>query len=189
MAPFSVPAPSEIAHLGFRTSNPQRLVDFYLKFLGARVVLINDFISVLTWDQEHHRLAIINDAIAIPKKENTCGLDHVALKFASVGELVKVYQSGREAGIKPFLCLNHGVSTSLYYRDPDGNRIEALIEAYNNPEDVQKHMATLDPLNIKAARFDPEDLMRRVNAGEDDEALRRAGFIGPSHVAPQQLGS
>ncbi|GJC77416.1 biphenyl-2,3-diol 1,2-dioxygenase 2 [Colletotrichum liriopes] len=189
MALDSVPAPSEIAHIGFRTNNPERLVDFYRKFLGAKVVLVNDFISVLAWDQEPHRLAIINDPTAVPKEENSGGIDHVALKFASADDLVKVYRSGKEAGVNPFLCLNHGVSTSFYYKDPDGNQIEAMIEAYKNPEDAQKHMKGLDPMDFKPAKFDPEDLLRRVDAGEDDAALRKAGFIGPPPVTPQQLCS
>ncbi|EFQ27414.1 glyoxalase/Bleomycin resistance protein/Dioxygenase superfamily protein [Colletotrichum graminicola] len=183
MALDTVPAPSEIAHLGFRSKNPEKLVDFYQRFLGARVQLANDFISLLAWDKEHHRLAIINDPSAAAKDEGGCGIDHIALKFASVGDLVKVYRAGKEAGITPFRCLNHGVSSSLYYKDPDGNHVEVMIEAYDNPEDVEKYMKTLDPMKIKLAKFDPEDLLRRVDAGEDEETLRRAGFIGPPPTA------
>ncbi|KAK1992424.1 glyoxalase/Bleomycin resistance protein/Dioxygenase superfamily protein [Colletotrichum falcatum] len=179
MASNAVPAPSEIAHLGFRTRNPERLVDFYKKFLGAQVVLANESISILAWDQEHHRMAIINDPAAAAKEEGACGIDHVALKFASVGDLVRVYRSGKEAGITPVWCLNHGASSSLYYRDPDGNRIEAMVDAYSDPEDGQKYLRGLDPMEVKAVKFDPEDLLRRVDAGQDDETLRRAGFIGP----------
>ncbi|KAK1569888.1 glyoxalase/Bleomycin resistance protein/Dioxygenase superfamily protein [Colletotrichum navitas] len=183
MASNAVPAPAEIAHLGFRTTNPERLVDFYQKFLGARILLANDFISLLAWDKEHHRLAIINDPAAAAKDEGACGIDHIALKFASVNDLVKVYRSGKEAGITPFQCLNHGVSSSLYYKDPDGNHVEAMIEAYDNPEDVFKHMKGLDPTKVKLVKFDPEDLLRRVDAGEDEETLRKAGFIGPPPTA------
>ncbi|KAK2025684.1 glyoxalase/Bleomycin resistance protein/Dioxygenase superfamily protein [Colletotrichum zoysiae] len=179
MASNSVPAPSGIAHLGFRTMNTARLVDFYQKLLGARVLLANDFISLLAWDEQHHRLAIINDPTAGAKDESASGIDHFALKFASVGDLVNVYRSAKEAGITPVQCFNHGVSSSLYYKDPDGNHVEAMIEAYDKPEDMEKHMKGLDPLKVKPAVFDPEDLLRRVDAGEDDETLRKAGFIGP----------
>ncbi|KAK2757151.1 biphenyl-2,3-diol 1,2-dioxygenase 2 [Colletotrichum kahawae] len=174
-----VPAPSSIAHIGLRTRNPEKLVSFYQALLGAQVVLTNDFISVLTWDEEHHRLAIIHDANASPKQANASGLDHIALKFASAKDLAQVYSHAKEADITPKICLNHGVTTSLYYTDPDGNNIEAQIEAYNDPEDVQRHMKALDPTNIKAVKFDPEELLRRVDAGEDNESLRKAGLLGP----------
>ncbi|KAH0430628.1 biphenyl-2, 3-diol 1, 2-dioxygenase 2 [Colletotrichum camelliae] len=173
-----VPSPTAIAHIGLRTRRPESLVSFYHALLGARVVLTNDFISVLTWDEEHHRLAIIHDANASPKQANASGLDHIALKFASAKDLVQVYRHAKEADITPKVCLNHGVTTSLYYTDPDGNNIEAQIEAYSDVEDVQRHMKALDPNAIKAVRFDPEDLLRRVEAGEDDASLRKAGLLG-----------
>ncbi|KAF0322143.1 biphenyl-2,3-diol 1,2-dioxygenase 2 [Colletotrichum asianum] len=181
-----VPAPTAIAHIGLRTTNPGKLVSFYQVLLGARVVLTNDFISVLTWDEEHHRLAIIHDETAVPKQTNTSGVDHIALKFASAKDLAQVYRYAKEADITPKVCLNHGVTTSLYYTDPDGNKIEAHIEAYSDPDDVQRHMKAIDPTNIRAVRFDPEDLLRRVEAGEDDESLRRAGLLGPQ---PASIGS
>ncbi|WYZ34044.1 hypothetical protein EsH8_I_000320 [Colletotrichum jinshuiense] len=181
-----VPAPTAIAHIGLRTRHPERLVSFYQALLGARVVLTNDFISVLTWDEEHHRFAIIRDATATPKQVNASGLDHIALKFASANDLVQVYRHAKEADITPKFCLNHGVTTSLYYTDPDGNDIEAQIEAYSDPLDVQKHMMAIDPTNVRAVRFDPEELLRRVEAGEDDESLRKAGLLGPQ---PASLGS
>ncbi|KAE9567046.1 hypothetical protein CGMCC3_g16793 [Colletotrichum fructicola] len=162
------------------------LASFYQVLVGARVVLTNDFISVLTWDEEDHRLAIIHDATAVPKQANTRGLDHIALKFASAKDLVQVYRHAKEADIMPKFCLNHGVTTSLYYTDPDGNNIDAQIEAYTDPNDVQRHMKAIDPTNIRAVRFDPEDLLRRVEAGEDDESLRRAGLLGPQ---PASIGA
>ncbi|KAF6830921.1 biphenyl-2,3-diol 1,2-dioxygenase 2 [Colletotrichum musicola] len=179
MSPDRVPAPISIAHIGLRTRNPDKLVAFYQNLLGARVVLANDYISVLTWDEEHHRLAIIHDAAAVPKQPNSSGVDHIALQFASVKDLVQVYRQAKDAGIAPDRCINHGVSTSLYYTDPDGNKIEALIEAYDDPEDVQRHMGSLDAANIRVVRFNPEELRRRVEAGEDNESLRGAGLLGP----------
>ncbi|TEA18777.1 Biphenyl-2,3-diol 1,2-dioxygenase 2 [Colletotrichum sidae] len=178
MAPSMTSSPIEIAHIGLRTRSPERMIDFYQRLVGAKVVLANDSISVLAWDQEHHRLALLHDKTAVPKQENAAGFDHVALKFASVKDLVQVYRAGKEAGIMPKFCLNHGVSTSLYYSDPDGNKIEMLIEAYDNADEVQKHMKNLDPANVKAVRLDPEELLRRVDAGESNESLRKAGFIG-----------
>ncbi|KAF4832994.1 Biphenyl-2,3-diol 1,2-dioxygenase 2 [Colletotrichum tropicale] len=174
-----VPTPTAIAHIGLRTRNPDKLVSFYQVLLGAREVLANDFISVLTWDKEHHRLAIIHDETAVPKQTNASGLDHIALKFASAKDLVQVYRHAKEADITPKFCLNHGVTTSLYYTDPDGNNIEAHIEAYSDPEDVQRHMKDIDPANVRAVRFDPEELLRRVEDGENDESLRKAGLLGP----------
>ncbi|KAK6211425.1 biphenyl-2 [Colletotrichum tabaci] len=179
MASNSRPVPSQIAHLGLRTKNREKLIKFYQTLLGATVVLENDFISVLTWDQEHHRLAIIHDATAVPKQPNSSGMDHMALKFDSLADLLQVYRLAKEDGVEPKFCLNHGATTSLYYLDPDNNEVEIQIEGFDNVEDMQKHMKSLDPEKVRAVRFDAEDLLRRFEAGEDDETLRKAGFIGP----------
>ncbi|KAK7440905.1 hypothetical protein CaCOL14_001971 [Colletotrichum acutatum] len=171
------PSPIEIAHLGLRTPNPTPLITFYKTLLNAHIVLQNNYISVLTWDREHHRLAILhsptpstspspssssNDTALPPSNDPppSTGLDHIALKFASLNDLARMYHAGKAGGIEPHLCLNHGVTTSLYYRDPDGNQIETMIENYDNPEDVWKHMNRLDPSNTRGVRFDPKDLLR-----------------------------
>ncbi|KXH25852.1 glyoxalase/Bleomycin resistance protein/Dioxygenase superfamily protein [Colletotrichum simmondsii] len=167
------PSPIEIAHLGLRTRNPTTLVTFYKTLLNAHVVLQNDYISVLTWDKEHHRLAILHQTPPSTSSSDTntalvtstnpspsTGLDHIALKFASLKDLARMYHAGKAGGIEPHLCLDHGVTTSLYYRDPDGNQIETMIENYDNPEDVWKHMNSLDPSNTRGVVFDPEELLR-----------------------------
>jgi hypothetical protein len=32
--------------------------------------------------------------------------------------------------IRPFYSINHGPTTSLYYTDPDGNRVELLVDNF-----------------------------------------------------------
>ena len=36
-------------------------------------------------------------------------------------------QRMRELGIKPHMSLDHGITTSFYYVDPDGNSVELLF--------------------------------------------------------------
>ena len=33
-------------------------------------------------------------------------------------------------GIEPDACVNHGVTTSLYYADPDGNQVELQVDNF-----------------------------------------------------------
>jgi catechol 2,3-dioxygenase-like lactoylglutathione lyase family enzyme len=43
-----------------RSSNMPAMVDWYTTVLNMHVVQRNDFICFLTYDDEHHRLAIVN---------------------------------------------------------------------------------------------------------------------------------
>jgi catechol-2,3-dioxygenase len=55
-----VKSPSRLAHVVLRTSagNFQTMAEYYKKFLGAHAVYENQFLSFLTYDDEHHRIAI-----------------------------------------------------------------------------------------------------------------------------------
>ena len=69
-------------------------------------------------------------------------------------------------GIRPFFCVNHGPTTSMYYRDPDGNRIELQIDNFATAEEGQAWMNSpafdRNPIGVE---FDPDALVDRFRAG------------------------
>jgi hypothetical protein len=52
-------APSLFAHFVLRTANKKALVDWYCAVLAAHPVFENDYISFVTYDAEHHRVAFV----------------------------------------------------------------------------------------------------------------------------------
>jgi len=52
-------SPTMFAHFVLRTANRAPLRDWYLKVLNARQVFENEYISFITYDDEHHRVAFI----------------------------------------------------------------------------------------------------------------------------------
>jgi len=52
-------SPSMFAHFVLRTSDRGPLRDWYLKVLNARQVFENEYISFITYDDEHHRVAFV----------------------------------------------------------------------------------------------------------------------------------
>ena len=56
------------------------------------------------------------------------GVDHVAYTFRSMRDLFENYAQLKDMGIKPYWCLHHGLTISLYYADPDGNRMEFQVD-------------------------------------------------------------
>ena len=94
------------------------------------------------------------------------GLHHVAFTFPSMGELLDNYVRLRDRGIRPFFCVNHGPTTSMYYRDPDGNRIELQIDNFATAEEGQAWMRSAafdqNPIGVE---YDPDELVKRCNAG------------------------
>src|SRR3546814_5311476 len=108
--------------------------DLYKKFFNAWEVFRNDMIAFITYDEEHHRLAIGYVPDLRDRDQGVAGVDHFAFAFGSLGDLLANYIRLKNIGILPYWCINHGPTTSLYYRDLDGNQIETQVENFDKPE-------------------------------------------------------
>ena len=57
--------PAKFAHYVLRVSDLDASVAWYNAVLGMEVVHRNDFICFLTYDDEHHRLAMVTPSLPI----------------------------------------------------------------------------------------------------------------------------
>jgi len=136
------------------------------------VVHSDGMLAFLTYDAEHHRIAIANLPGLEDQPPMAASTDHVAFTFADIGDLLYTYARLKRAGIEPYWCVNHGPTTSMYYKDPDGNRIELQIDNYPTAEETNRWMRSgefaANPIGVV---FDPDDLLARYRAGEPLETL------------------
>ena len=74
-------------------------------------------------------------------------------------------------GITPRVSVHHGVTMSLYYRDPDDNGVELSID---NVEKANWHEWMRNELGKTLIRMplDPDDLARKYHAGTPEAELR-----------------
>lgn len=173
-------SPSEICHFVLKTSpeNHSRMIDFYLTFLGARITHRNSRIAFITFDHMDHRLAIV----AIPglkPNDNNVGLAHTSFGFDSLSQLAQSYEEKKAHGILPVWCVNHGMSTSMYYADPDGNEVETQVDNFDTHEEgmafIQGEEFAENPIGVD---FDPERFVTRVRSGEDEKVIKKRPDIG-----------
>ena len=179
-------APVKFAHIVFRTGRKDLMVEWYRKVLEAEVALANPLLTFLTFDDEHHRIAIVGMPGLEPAGKPVAGLEHFAFTYASLGDLLATYQRLRAEGILPYWCINHGPNLSFYYRDPDGNQIELQVDVFDSAAAVNDWYATSDfatnPIGVK---FDADDLIRRFEAGEPVESLTRRPRVPADQVLAQ----
>ena len=118
VATSKVLSPASFAHVVLRTTseNFPKVTEFYKTFLGAEANYENQFVSFLSYDYEHHRIAIIGMPNIGSKQANTCGLDHFAFTYNSLQDMVQSYRQRKALDIFPHWCINHGPTTSLYYK-------------------------------------------------------------------------
>ncbi|KAF5026982.1 hypothetical protein F66182_1012 [Fusarium sp. NRRL 66182] len=173
-------SPKALAHIVLRTSNYKSMTSFYKAFLGAHASFENDFLCFLTYDEEHHRIAIGNVPGTTDKIPTSAGLEHIAFQFESLHDLLTAYQQRRARGILPIWCVNHGPTTSIYYQDPDGNQLETQVDNFDTVEAASAMMSSPEyaenPLGVD---FEPEDVIRRLKNGESEDSIKKRANIGP----------
>jgi catechol-2,3-dioxygenase len=179
-------APIKFAHIVFRTSQYEEMLDWYKTVLEAEVVIGTDFLSFLTYDDEHHRIGIANIAGLTERNSRSVGVEHCAFTYGSVDDLVSTYERLRFEGIEPYWCINHGPTLSFYYRDPDLNQVELQIDIFDDIEAVNEWFLRSDfDINPIGVKFDPQDFIRNFKSGMPLEKLLRRPFIEPDQVAEQ----
>jgi catechol-2,3-dioxygenase len=159
--------PQKLAHVVRRTTRFDAMVHWYCTVLGAEVVHSDGTLAFLTYDDEHHRIAIV----AIPGLEDqptmASGTDHIAFTYGDLGDLLQTYRRLEAAGITPFWCINHGPTVSFYYKDPDANRVELQVDTMPSSEAIDAWMRSGDfAANPIGVVFDPDDFIARYEAGE-----------------------
>jgi catechol 2,3-dioxygenase-like lactoylglutathione lyase family enzyme len=175
IAPATQPvSPTKFAHFVLRTGQVDKLAEWYKTVLAARIVFRDERLCFLSYDDEHHRLALIQIPGLQPRDPDGTGTDHVAYSYRDLGELLANYRRLKAAGILPHWPINHGVTTSLYYRDPDNNRVELQIDNFATEAECQAYFQSQafreNPVGVT---YDPEDLCRRYEAGEPVAELLR----------------
>jgi catechol-2,3-dioxygenase len=167
-------APAKFAHVVFRSGRLAEMCDWYCTVLEAHVTFKNDFIAFLTYDDEHHRVAIVDTGATESPSPTASGLEHVAFTYASLADLVDTYEHLKELDIRPYWSINHGPTTSCYYRDPDGNQVELQIDNFESTDALNAWFRSgafaENPIGVE---FDPEDLVARYRAGTPQEELVR----------------
>lgn len=182
-------ATPRFAHFVLQTGQPEALTDWYCKLLRGHVVYGNHGLTFITFDEEHHRVALIcpphKMAQATPA---TAGLHHTAFTFDNLDGLLERYEEVRADGIEPVTSVQHGVTTSLYYRDPDGNHVEFQIDNFADPEAATAYMHgpeyDADPVG---PAFDIDRMVQARRDGASVEQLntRAWALAGPAQPNPQ----
>ena len=171
-APKGNESPAKLAHVVLRTNRLEEMRSWYTTVLGAEAMFANDRIVFLTYDDEHHRLALIKRHNLTEPREDTVGLDHFAFSHRDLASLVAAYQRLAAKGIRPVWTINHGPTTSLYYKDPDGNRVELQVDNFKSVAELNAWFSTgafdRNPIGVE---FDMSELTARFRNGEPDAEL------------------
>jgi catechol-2,3-dioxygenase len=166
--------PTKLAHFVLRARDFDALVEWWKTVLMAQVAFRNELLCFMTYDDEHHRIAIVRLPDAAERPADSSGTDHVAFTYATLGDLLYTHERLAKHGIEPYWCINHGPTTSMYYRDPEGNQVELQIDNFPDSETLHAWFRSgafaRNPLGVP---FDPCELRKRYLEGEPEAELAR----------------
>ncbi len=164
--------PPRLSHVVLRTTRLKPMIEWYTAVLNAQVLFQNEFAAFLTHDDEHHRIALFAIPGTTEKPKHSAGLDHIAFFYPSIGDWIASYERLKAAGIVPHGAMHHGITMSIYYRDPDNNGIELSIDSVPKS---QWHDWMRNELgrNLMGAALNPDEIARQYHAGVPDAELLR----------------
>ena len=84
-----------------------------------------------------------------------------------MGDLLDTYVRLKALGIEPHASLDHGMTTSFYYEDPDGNSVELQSDNFKTWQESTHWMRTAPQLvEAHEAGASFEELHERAYKGE-----------------------
>lgn len=154
-----------LSHIGLFCTDVDRMVDFYTRVM--RFVISdrgsrpdgNQIVFMTRDPREHHQFVL---ATGRPKDLGFNIINQLSFRVDSLGTLREMYKRMKQEPIEDLGPVTHGNAISLYFRDPEGNRIEVLTgtpwyipQPYRIPVDLTQSDAEVWAYVEKNARATP----------------------------------
>ena len=133
--------PKRVGHLVLNVKDLAASTKFYTEILGFEISLSRSAGTFLSCGKIHHDLALFQAPEgALPVTEGQLGLNHFAVQVEDLSDLEEAYREFKAAGVNLDHNTDHGMTSSIYFFDPDGNRIEYFC---NNQADAKDGLALM----------------------------------------------
>jgi catechol 2,3-dioxygenase-like lactoylglutathione lyase family enzyme len=127
-----MPSPAlSFSHFGFFVRDIERMAEFYTRLLGFAVSdrgqLGSTVLVFLTRDpREHHQIVLVSGR---PEASGFNAINQISFRMRDLAGLRQMYRALQgEQGVSEIAPVSHGNALSVYFRDPEGNRIELFVD-------------------------------------------------------------
>ena len=129
-----------LGHIVLKVRDAGKSRDFYTQALGLKVAHEDQGAVFLSFGREHHELALFQLATGQAPDATQPGLHHMAWQLGSFEELQAAYRELGQLGIAVESTVEHNVTRSVYFHDPDGNRVELYCDMVEHGFDAMRTM-------------------------------------------------
>ena len=124
--------PERIGHVVLKVRDLERSKKFYAEVMGLEVMKVEPSIKMAFFasnGRDHHEIATIEIDVKDSDSQATgVGLSHLAFRLRDEAHLHAAYADLKGHGIEIVSAVNHGVTKSVYLRDPDGHLLEVYCD-------------------------------------------------------------
>lgn len=122
------------SHVGIYVTDLARMEDFYTRFLGFIVTDRGSLVTpagpvsllFLSRDpREHHQVVL---ASGRPAQIPFNVINQLSFRVESLAGLRELYRRLQQEPVTEIRPVSHGNALSVYFRDPEGNRIELFVD-------------------------------------------------------------
>jgi len=131
-----MPQVTGLGHVGLFCNDLMKMRDFYSRVIGLTITDedLDRGICFLSADPEaeHHELAL---GRAKDPSQKTQNVQQVSFKVGSLDDVRVFYHRLQEEGMKIDRTVTHGIACSVYFYDPEDNRVELY---YTTPYKIRQ---------------------------------------------------
>jgi len=118
------------SHMGIFVADLARMEDFYTRVLGFtatdRGSLGSTRLVFLSRDpREHHQIVL---ASGRPGELPFNPINQISFRMAEFAGLREMHRRLEREGMREIAPVSHGNALSVYFRDPEGNRLELFVD-------------------------------------------------------------
>ena len=132
----------KLGHVVLKVRDARKSKEFYTRALGLKVAYDDPEHGAvfLSFGTQHHDLALFQLATGPAPEEGQPGLHHTAWQLGSFQELQAAHRELGDLGIAVESTIEHNVTRSVYFHDPDGNRVELYCDMVERGFEAMQRM-------------------------------------------------
>lgn len=147
-----------VGHVVLGVRDPQKSIKFYTEALGMELVNVLEEMQMafLSFGERDHDIAVIK--VPDDQPVGSSGLAHTALEIEGGQEqLRELYHRLKDYGARVEFTVDHVLTKSVYFFDPDGNRLEIFSQELPSADakqflhDARAATDVMRPLNLETA--------------------------------------
>ena len=150
--------PDRIGHVVIKVRDLERSKKFFTEVMGLTLMMELQPIKMAFFAshaRDHHEIACMEvGADADRQHAKQIGLVHIAFRLNDEEHLKRAYKELKRHDVPIDFTVDHGVTKSIYFRDPDGHQLEVYCD---NPPEYIERMKSNKYMGMDKLDFAPDE--------------------------------